>query len=105
MAKMYVFPFTVRPAMRLREIEAALKSTRVIVPVPSRPTLIKLIEEGTLDGFKLPQANRRAQSWHVYEDSFHAWVRSFQPEAYEPVSPSPAPGRRAAARSPSRRAA
>ncbi|MET0646988.1 MAG: hypothetical protein ABW208_10235 [Pyrinomonadaceae bacterium] len=90
MPKVYQFPFVVRPAMRLREIEAALKATRVIVPVPSRPTLIKLIEEGTLQGFKLPQANSCSQSWHVYEDSFHAWVRSFQPEAYEPVAPSPA---------------
>ena len=105
MAKLYVFPFTVRPAMRLREIEAALKSTRVIVPVPSRPTLIKLIEDGTLAGFKLPQANGRAQSWHVYEDSFHAWVQSFQPATWQPVSPSPAHDRRGVARPPIRKVA
>jgi hypothetical protein len=89
-SKVYTFPFVVRPAMRLREIEAALKTTRVIVPVPSRPTLIKLIEEGTLDGFKLPQKNKQSQSWLVYEDSFHEWVKSFQPAAYAPVGSSPA---------------
>jgi len=94
--KVYQFPFAVRPAMRLREIEAALRSSRVIVPVPSRPTLISLIEDGTLEGFKLPQANKKSQSWHVYEDSFHQWVKSFQPEAYAPVSPSPGYGRRVA---------
>lgn len=88
MAKVYEFPFKVRPAMRLREIEAALKSTRVIVPVPSRPTLIGLIEDGTLEGFKFSQANKKSQSWLVYEDSFHRWVMSFQPEAYLPL-PSP----------------
>lgn len=81
----YEFGFEVRPALRLREIELILRRTRVITPVPSRPTLIGLIEQGTLDGRKL------SHGWIVYEDSFKAWVRSFQPEAYEPVAASPRP--------------
>lgn len=90
MPKVYSFPFPVRPALRLREIEAALKTSRVIVPVPSRPTLIGLIEDGTLEGFKLSRQGKQSQGWLVYEDSFHAWVQSFQPEAWKPVAPSPA---------------
>ena len=85
MPRPYSFPFKVRPALRLREIEAALRSSRVIIPVPSRPTLIGLIEAGTLEGFKLTQVQKKSQSWLVYEDSFHKWVKSFQPEAYAPV--------------------
>lgn len=81
MRRTYDFGFPVRPAMRLREIETILKQTRVISPVPSRPTLIKLLEAGTLEGRKM------ARVWLVYEDSFHQWVRSFQPESWEPVPP------------------
>jgi hypothetical protein len=77
----YDFGFTVRPAIRLREIETILKKTRVIVPVPSRPTLIGLIECGKLDGRKVEGG------WLVYEDTFKAWVKSFQPEAYAQIPP------------------
>lgn len=80
----YDFGFTVSPMLRLSEIEAILKRTRVIVPVPSRPTLIGLIEQGTLVGRKL------SHGWLVTEVSFKEWVRSFQPAAYEPI-PKPRP--------------
>ena len=79
----YDFGFTVRPALRLREIEVILRRSRVITPVPSRPTLIGLIECGKLEGRKL------SHGWVVYEDSFKGWVKSLQPEAYETISPSP----------------
>ncbi|MET0646395.1 MAG: hypothetical protein ABW208_07215 [Pyrinomonadaceae bacterium] len=79
----YDFGFTVRPALRLREIELILRRTRVITPVPSRPTLIGLIECGKLEGRKL------SHGWMVYEDSFKKWVKSFQPEAYESYPPPP----------------
>ncbi len=68
--------------MRLREIEEILKQTRVLQPVPSRPTLIALIEDGTLEGTKL------ARVWVVYEDSFHKWVKSFQPDGWKLIKPS-----------------
>ncbi len=77
----YDFGFEVRPALRLKEIELILRRTRVITPVPSRPTLIGLIESGTLEGRKL------SHGWVVYEDSFKAWVKSLQPEAYAPIPP------------------
>lgn len=79
----YDFGFTVRPALRLREIELILRRTRVITPVPSRPTLIGLIESGKLEGRKL------SHGWMVYEDSFKDWVKSLQPEEYAPILPSP----------------
>jgi hypothetical protein len=79
----YDFGFKVRPALRLREIELILRRTRVITPVPSRPTLIGLIECGKLEGRKL------SHGWMVYEDSFKEWVRSFQPDGYDTIAPSP----------------
>ena len=75
--KTYDFGFQVRPAMRLREIEIILRQTRVLTPVPSRPTLIALIDSGTLE------AKKMSNVWMVYVDSFHAWVKSFQPEGWE----------------------
>jgi hypothetical protein len=74
--------FEVRPALRLSAIEKVLKTTRVIVPCPSRPTLIKLIESGKLKGRK------QGNAYLVDELSFHAWVRSVNPEAYDLISPS-----------------
>jgi hypothetical protein len=83
MRRTYEFGFDVRPAMRLREIELILRRTRIITPVPSRPTLIAMIEDGRLAGRKL------SHGWIVYEDSFKEWVKSFQPEAYEMIPPPP----------------
>jgi excisionase family DNA binding protein len=82
MRRHYDFGFPVQPALRLREIETILKQTRVVVPVPSRPTLIMLIETGILEGYKMGRA------WLVYETSFHKWVRSFQPEAWKKIKPT-----------------
>lgn len=76
MRRAYEFGFEVRPALRLREIERVLRHSRIITPVPSRPTLIAMIEDGRLDGRKL------SLGWLVYEDSFKAWVKSFQPESF-----------------------
>lgn len=83
MRRTYDFGFPVRPSLRLREIETILRQTRVISPVPSRPTLIALIESGVLEGWKL------SQCWMVYEDSFHSWVRTFQPESWKPLPAQP----------------
>ena len=76
MAPRYDFGFTHRPALRLSRVEEILKQTRVIDPLPSRRTLIRKLEEGTLDGKKTESG------WIVYEDSFRAWVRSYEPEAF-----------------------
>lgn len=76
------FGFAIDPAMRLSEIETILRVQRVLVPVPSRDSLIKLCEEGTLKGF---QEGGRGD-WWVYESSFIAWVRGFQPAARQAVA-------------------
>ncbi len=83
----YDFGFEVRPCLRLREIELILQRARVVSPVPSRPTLIAMIEDGRLEGRRL------SHGWVVYEDSFKAWVKSLQPEAYE-LRPAPRRDRR-----------
>lgn len=83
MKRQYQFGFEVRPVLRLIEIETILKQSRVIAPVPSRHTLIAMIEDGTLEGRKL------SCGWVVYEDTFKAWVRSLQPEAYARIPPPP----------------
>jgi hypothetical protein len=68
----YNFGFPIRTALRLGEIEDILRQTRVLVPIPSRPKLIALCEEGKLEG------RRTEFGWIVYEDSFKAWVRTLQ---------------------------
>ena len=73
----YQFGFSHEPVLRLSYIEDVLKHTRAIVPVPSRQTLINLIEDGTLVGEK------KSFGYIVTEKSFKAWVRSMQPEAYK----------------------
>lgn len=74
--------FEVRPALRLSRIEEILKTTRVIDPVPSRPTLIKLIEQGKLLGRK------QGNAYLVDEVSFHRWIQSLNPDAYALITPS-----------------
>ncbi len=77
MPRQYDFGFEVRPSLRLSRIEEILQQTRIVDPLPSRQTLINLIEDGTLDGKKTNLG------YLVYEDSFKSWVRSLQPEAFE----------------------
>ncbi len=62
-----------RPKLRLSEIERLIRKHRIIVPVPSRRTLISLCEDGTLEA--APRASSH-NSWLVYEDSFLAWVKN-----------------------------
>ena len=78
MAK-YDFGFTPRPVLRLSRLEEILRQTKIIDPPPSRQTLINLIADGTLEGKKTSLGHV------VYEDSFKEWVKSLQPDAYEPV--------------------
>jgi len=66
------FTFRPRVKMRLSEIERLIKKHRIIVPPPSRQTLIKLCEDGTLE-----TAGDRptVMGWLVFEDSFLAWLK------------------------------
>ncbi|HEX8686924.1 MAG TPA: hypothetical protein VF654_10485 [Pyrinomonadaceae bacterium] len=60
--------------MRLQRVEEILRAQEIFDPVPSRPTLVGLIEDGTLEGMKT------SMGYMVYRRSFVAWVRGFQPQ-------------------------
>jgi len=60
-----------RPMLRLSEIERLIKERRILTPVPSRPSLIRLIEDGILESVG---GRPTSYGWLVYEDSFHKWV-------------------------------
>jgi hypothetical protein len=75
MPREFDFGFKTEPCLRLQRIEEILRQQRIFDPAPSRPTLIKLIEDGTLEGLLT------SVGYVVYEYSFKAWVRSFQPQA------------------------
>ena len=53
------------PKLRLSEIE------RIIIPPPSRPTLIGFCEDGTFEN-----AVKTKLGWLVYEESFLKWIES-----------------------------
>ena len=74
MAKPFNFGFRTETLMRLQRVEEILRAQEIFDPVPSRPTLVGLIEDGTLEGF------RTSLGYVVYKSSFIAWVRSFQPQ-------------------------
>lgn len=66
------FEFEPRVKMRLSEIERLIRKHRIIVPPPSRQTLIKLCEEGT---FETAGTGPTLIGWLVFEDSFLAWLK------------------------------
>lgn len=67
--------FVSRPKLRLSEIERLIKKKRIIVPPPSRPTLITMCEEGVFE----TAGNGATQfGWLVFEDSFLEWLRKLE---------------------------
>ena len=65
--------FQPRPKIRLSEIERLIRKHRIIVPPPSRQTLIKLCEDGT---FETAGTKPSVIGWLVFEDSFFRWANS-----------------------------
>lgn len=63
----------IRPKLKLSEIERIIRKHRIIVPPPSRQTLIRMCESGTFD---TPGGRPGRGGWLVYEDSFLKWVES-----------------------------
>lgn len=63
----------IRTKLRLGEIERLIRKHRILVPAPSRPTLVGLCEDGT---FETAGGKVTKFGWLVYEDSFWGWVRS-----------------------------
>ena len=73
-----VFNFQVRTTLKLSEVENIIRQKRIIVPCPSRQTLIGMCEDGTLESVgKDTSGDPKPTSlgWLVYEDSFVNWVR------------------------------
>lgn len=62
-----------RVKLRLGEIERLIRKHRIMVPAPSRPSLVALCEDGT---FETAGGKVTKFGWLVYEDSFWRWVRS-----------------------------
>lgn len=62
-----------RPTIKLSEIEQKIRKERIIVPCPSRTTLLHLCEDGTFDTVGTKPTSF---GWLVYEDSFYAWIHS-----------------------------
>lgn len=82
--KQFDFGFTHEPCLRLYRIEEILRETRIVDPVPSRMTLIRRIEDGTLEGWKV------RGGYMVTEKSFRTYVKSLlPPKALELVGSSP----------------
>jgi len=72
MSKKFNFGFTTDTLFRLQEVQEILREEEIFASVPSRPTLVGLIEDGTLEGI------RTSMGYMIYRSSFVAWVRSFQ---------------------------
>jgi hypothetical protein len=62
-----------RTMLRLSEIERLIRKDRLIVPTPSRRTLIRLCDEGIFE--TAPRRKPRDQ-YLVSEESFLRWVAS-----------------------------
>ena len=67
----------IRPKLRLSEVERLIKAHRIIVPPPTRHTLIKMCEEGTFETLGAKPTN---VGWLVFEDSFWKWVEKMNGE-------------------------
>ena len=63
-----------RVKLRISEVLRLIKQHKVIVPPPSRQTLMKLCEDGTLE---TSGGRPTSLGWLIYEDSFWKWIRSF----------------------------
>lgn len=61
----------IRPKLKLGEIERLIRKHRMIVPPPSRSTLIGMCEDGT---FETAGNAATRIGWLIYEDSFWKWV-------------------------------
>ena len=66
-----------RTKLRLSEVERHLRVHRIIVPTPSRSTLIAMCESGTIEAVRRTTINKNKRPhWLVFEDSFLRWVAS-----------------------------
>jgi hypothetical protein len=74
-----VFDFVPRTKLKLSEIQERIRKHRIIVPCPSKQTLIAMCEDGTFESAGKDANGHPAPTrfgWLVYEDSFFRWARS-----------------------------
>lgn len=64
-----------RTKLRLGEVERLIRKHRIIVPPPTRKTLIGMCEDGTLE---TAGTSPTKLGWLVYEDSFLKWISSLE---------------------------
>jgi len=57
--------------LRLSEVERLIRRDRIIVPTPSRRTLIRMCDEGV---FETARRRKLRDPYLVTEDSFLKWV-------------------------------
>lgn len=70
----------IRPKLRLSEVQRLIEELRIIIPAPTRHTLIKMCEDGTFETL----GNRPTNvGWLVFEDSFLRWAERMNGETDE----------------------
>ena len=69
-----------RTKLKLAVVQHLLEKHRVIVPTPTRRTLINMCEDGRFETASNPPGS---MGWLVYEDSFWKWVQSLDGDAGE----------------------
>ena len=66
-----------RTKLRLSVIQRLIETHRILIPPPSRRTLINMCEDGRFETASNPPG---PMGWLVYEDSFWKWARSLDGE-------------------------
>jgi hypothetical protein len=66
-----------RTKLKLTAVQRLIEKHRIVVPAPSRRTLINMCEDGRFETASNPPG---PLGWLVYEDSFWKWVRSLDGE-------------------------
>lgn len=78
MAQIALFSdFTPKPKLRLCQVEDYLTKTQAMGECPSRQTLINWLEEGQLEGVRLPGG-----IWLVYQESFRQMLHKLDANQY-----------------------
>lgn len=85
--KQIVLNYIPRTKLKLSEIERLIRKNRIIVPCPSRQTLVNMCEDGTFEtvGDNL-DPKPTSFGWLVYEDSFWRWARALDGTDDLPIS-------------------
>ena len=69
----HTLQLNIRPVVKLSEIERVIRKHRIMLPPPSRQTLIRMCESGV---FETVRESPGRSGWLVYEDSFIRWIES-----------------------------